>query len=81
MEKKYKALRILIWVYRLAAGVIFLFGLVYGGVNQLYGIIVGAVILALSIYGFGELITLLIDLEENTRASTKLLMRLARSKD
>lgn len=79
MENKYKALRSLIWLFRILAGLVFLSGVVYGGINSLLGIIALGAITAILLYALGELLNLFVDIEENTRRTYLLLERLPRS--
>lgn len=106
VEKKYHALRVLTWIYRIIAVLVFVGGVALGGFTMIaptytygltstgsYGLVsappavaigIGFAIIsifsALTLYAFGELLHLFIDLEENTRESAMLLHRVTRPK-
>jgi hypothetical protein len=105
VEKKYRALRILTWVYRIIAILVFLGGVGLGilnatsptieidysnleGIEFIYGppnpypgigLAIGSAITALTLYAFGELLHLFIDVEENTRHTGRMVSRMART--
>lgn len=104
MKPRYRALRIVSILYRIAAALVFLAGLVVGGLTMIspsvsydfsrggfeqgpplvgagIGILVGAILSAISLYAFGELLQLLIAMEENTRATAVAMMKLARRQE
>lgn len=84
MQKKYRGLRIISGIYRFV-------GFFIGGAALIGGVIVSVIdgdfqpmalailgaITGLALFGFGELILLLMDMEENGRRQVALLERLA----
>ncbi|MDZ4766878.1 MAG: hypothetical protein SGI73_20250 [Chloroflexota bacterium] len=93
MKKRFRALRIVSFLYKLVAilGFIGSIGgavLFYSQTGQdvdpalvippIIGIIVGGLVSAIILFGLGQLFDLFIALEENTRATSALLQRLGR---
>jgi hypothetical protein len=84
MQKKYTGLRIISGIYRFIGffigGVAIIGGAVLsviGGSLQPLVLAIPATISGLALYGFGELILLLMDMEENGRRQAALLEHLA----
>lgn len=83
MKTKYRALRIIANIYQFFGLVIPMLSVVAGvlaatgrnGGGTAVAVIVSGLITGLFVYGFGQLIIVLLDIEENTRRTSLLLER------
>lgn len=87
MTKKYKALRVISWLYRILGllailgGILtFIASIVIRGSDVLSGVIalIGGLVGAVMLLGIGELFHLFIDIEENTRVTAAAVRQMAK---
>ena len=78
METKYKALRMLTWLYRIIGVLVFVGGIALSVLDRVLLPAIGGAVGGLFIYAFGELLHVLVSIEENTRQSARMLGRMNR---
>ncbi|MEO8610758.1 MAG: hypothetical protein ABI690_22865 [Chloroflexota bacterium] len=97
MKKKYQALRTISAIYRYGAMLLMIGFVIFGALGSFgydfrtgqqsfqigifLGILATGLVTCLGLFAFGQLIQLLIDLEENTRMSAQLLQRMLKRQD
>ena len=78
METKYRVLRVLTWLYRIAGILALLGGIALSVLDRVLLPAIAGAVSGLFIYAIGELIHVLIDIEENTRHTSRMLGRMNR---